>query len=273
MSKDNFLYHNRWKLTIIAVILGIIGQYLAVKIEGAHSTPTQWFIFLIIMIFFIYIHFISGILIEESDLKDDLNYTFEEKELPNDLFSTEAAPTLLEITNEVEAAANENNDQIAFRDDIKEAMRDKKNKMVYLVQPIIVTQNELTSKLEEMKNTNDAEKLVQSGASGPVKELVQEEKGVVTYATRMVPYRYRGMYDDIHGFAITAGPQTTDNIVKKIQPYGYPFKKIDNGPKLVAFDFGFIRMPEAGYFGVKLPEPKIEEEKKDDVEPDWKARD
>ncbi|HRG37118.1 MAG TPA: hypothetical protein PK289_01190 [Bacteroidia bacterium] len=276
MSKHNFLYENRGKLTILSLIIGIIAFCVDFKFQGVFSSTIQWSIFWIIAIFIFYVQFVAGILVADDQNSDDLEYDFEEKEIPKDLFSDDTAPTVIshsEIETAVESTSETTNDQIDFRDEVKQAAADGK-KVVYLVQPIIVTENELTNKLEEMKNTNDAEKLVQSGASGPVKELQQEEKGVHTYSTRLVPYRYRGMFEDIHSLAITHGPQTTDAIVKQIQAYGHPFKKIENGQKLVAFDFGFIRMPETGFFGVKLPEPKIEaEEKNDDVEPDWKARD
>lgn len=275
MSKDNFLYHNRGKLTVLALIIGILAFYIDYKIESGHSSVIQWTVFCIICLFIFYIHFVAGIYIEESTLNDDLEYNFEEKEIPKDLFSDDTSPTVIsqaEIQNVVESTSETTNDQIDFRDEVKQAAADGK-KVVFLVQPIIMSENDLTDKLEEMKNNNESDKTIQSGNNGPVKELQQEEKGVHTYSTRLVPYRYRQMFEDIHSFAITHGPQTTDAIVKKVQAYGHPFKKVENGQKLVAIEFPFMRMPESGFFGVKLPEPIVEEEKKDVVEPDWKARD
>lgn len=275
MSKHNFLYENRGKLTLLALLLGLIGLYLDFQFKGIYSSTIQWSIFWVVAIFIFYVQFVAGILIADDQLSDDLDYDFEEKEIPKDLFSDDTSPTVInqaEIQTAVESTSETTNDQIDFRDEVKQAAADGK-KVVFLVQPIIMSENDLTDKLEEMKNNNESDKTIQSGASGPVKELQQEEKGVHTYSTRLVPYRYRQMFEDIHSFAITHGPQTTDAIVKKVQAYGHPFKKVENGQKLVAFEFPFMRMPETGFFGVKLPELIVEEEKKDVVEPDWKARD
>ena len=277
MSKHNFLYENRGKLTLLALLLGIIAFCVDFQFKGIYSSTIQWSIFWAVAIFIFYIQFVAGILIADDQLSDDLDYNFEEKEIPKDLFfdMAENHPAIIseaEIQTAVESTSETTNDQIDFRDEVKQAAADGK-KVVFLVQPIIMSENDLTDKLEEMKNNNEADKTIQSGNNGPVKELQQEEKGVHTYSTRLVPYRYRQMFEDIHSFAITHGPQTTDAIVKKVQAYGHPFKKVENGQKLVAFEFPFMRMPEAGFFGVKLPEPIVEEEKNDVVEPDWKARD
>ena len=234
---------------IIAVIAAalIITDY---KVENISSNPIQWGVLLTALFAIMYFQFFyESKSIEYT--KDEYPGTQEEKAISVIQKFVDSEEDKKEFSDHGFTSGDS-----LFRKEKEfsdhgftsgDSSQPSKARQVLIVQPMIVVSDsefeKRTSKPNEIENEQELTRL----DAAP-----NEELPVCSYSNHGINKKHRAMFDDINSFAIGTPYKTEAELHKKLLGYGYPFKVIKKGNNLVAFDFGFIRMPTEGYFGVNI---------------------
>lgn len=124
----------------------------------------------------------------------------------------------------------------------KMQQENQNHKVAVIVQPmVVVSDSEFNEKTDTMKTPIEKNELPK------VEAPKKPAGGITSYSIAGVHIRYRKMFDDFHSFAVTHGPKSEAELVAKLAPYGFPYT-IERSGNLVAFNLGFIRMPNRGFF-------------------------
>ncbi len=241
----NFASRNKAPLTFLIIIFWAVLSFIDYKIEDKSSTTIQWLLFAVMVIGIGFIHFISA--------SNEIEYTEEHYPTNNGGFPIpgfEGDPQVGEIIEEPVLQYHEHYHDHGNRDAagnlIAPVFKDHvKQRMVYIVQPINVTEEEFNEKINPQIN-------MERKSAKELKPATEKLVPIVTYGLTNIPQKFKAMYGDICNFATSGEPKTEDEITKKIMGYGRPYTAIRPEDGLVAFEIeNGIRLPEAGYFGVK----------------------
>jgi len=243
----NFASRNKVPLTILIIILWAVFSFIDYKIEGKSSTMIQWILFFVTIIILVFTHFIAA--------ADEIEYQEEQYPIQNCGFPLPGGPEdESEITKEdimtiVHDYAIEEHYKTHPKENVLEGWKPNgdgtMSKTVFVMQPINITQDEFNEKINPQIN-------MERKSVKELKPATEKLVAIITYKANNIPQRFKAMYGDICNFATSGEPKTEDEITKKIMGYGRPFKTDRPQDGLVAFEIeNGIRLPEAGYFGVK----------------------
>ncbi len=232
---------NKWPITLVIIIAGLVFGWVDAAIEKETSTWVQWAIFLICIILILLIHFYT--IVDEVEYEEEY-YPFE----PPSLQDKQVA----ELTEELKAQEiTLGIGYPASKEDIEWANQKpehSKEKIFYVVQPIHVTQEEFNEKI----NTNNID--MKEEVKKELPKALADPEIVIGYSLHSIFKKHRPMYDDICGFAINGGTKTEAEITGRLRSYGFPFTVEKPKGNCIAFNIESspaIRLPEKGFFGIK----------------------
>lgn len=238
-----FVCNNRIKLSAIIIIVGFLLGLLDRHIENESSTLIQWVLFFIVLISVLYINFIHCV--NDVEYADDEEYigvgnvpNLQDRQVAE---LTKDSHPFHDFKKPKEYKTNKQEDGNGGLDNSKE-------KIYYVMQPVHVTQDEFDTKIKPQIDMADEKSKTQLDKAPAEPEIV------LGYSLHSIPKKYRSMYGDICQFATVGGKKTEEELMAKIKVYGQPVKVDKPKDGAIAFEIASepkLRIPEAGYFGIK----------------------
>lgn len=242
-----FVCKNKAPLTAIIILLAILVGLIDWWLEHETSTFIQWCAFVFAVISLMYIHFIAcvdEVEYEEEKYQNDNHpiHSFQERQVEEltDSLTEEQAAEYLNKYGHLDAEGKEMP---------KELLDKTKNRTVFVLQPIHVTESELEEKLN---NNNQID--METNNNKELPKALQDPKIVNGYSLHNINKKYRSMYGDICQFATVGAKKSEEELMAKVKLYGYPVTVDKPKDGAIAFELACepkLRIPETGYFGIK----------------------
>lgn len=259
-----FSIKNKGPLTFLIVIICALIMVIDGWLEKDTNTTVQWVVFALGVISLMYIHLMAGagdieyeeeyiepniVDISKMSLQEQVAHELEfaEKVKNGELKLMRAGEEeLVGVLDKNDGHYNENNYKLKDNPD--------KEKTIFIVQPITVTQEELKEKIEELTNNNETNNIdmetkdTKSLGDGP------QINTVINYSLHNIHKKHRGLYADIAEFATKGTKKTEAELTAKLRSWGLEFTVDKPKSYALAFDVKSepkLRIPESGYFAIK----------------------
>ena len=252
-KKNKLSQTKRNALSVAIVLISALIMYCDYKVSGNKgSTPFQWIVFIIGLLWILYLQFLYDVPVieyEEYPGRGNTDSSYPPLEDMQDGDLTEITSQELEVINDT-IKKEEQTSEFTINGDSPDWNNLKENeKRVLIVQPmIVVSQEEFNQKTIQM-NEEENKRIGLNPATPKPAPL----EPVRSFSLHGIHQRRKTMYQDICGFCTQGEAKTMAEIEKKALTWGlqYNYLQPEDRDDLIAFDFGELRIPTQGFFALK----------------------